>query len=481
MRPTVCAAALLLFVGLFACNANAPSEGSILDLFPDGDTPGDGSGGPLDDLFGEDDDDCAIPCLFGTECVEGECIFPCDPPCADYEECFFGECVRPEGATCSPPCASDEICVGEDDFGVCAPADGCEPPCLEEETCLRSGACAPPGACADDGDCGDEQRCIGGACLDPVDPDDWTPPDAAGVVYRVRVSGVLFDRCCFDLNGDGVIDNALAGFDLVSSLFDGASTEELFDEALTSGDLGYAIDVRPGDEGRADVALLEASPDTDRDGESDSSQAERAQGQAEMYVLRSGFGSFGPLTQFPAARVEEDFLQTSESDLFVRFPGGALLSISDQPVRYHVQRARMEGVIYPESEGWRTVPLATAEQEEIDPAFVGLRFGGAIAAEDIVDVINAQVPDCVCVSDRAGDLLQLEREEGDLVLTCSERVNLQLCLDDEGPCGRLPLLCEALPDASALLPWDVDLDGDGLRDAASVGFLMDIAPTALVR
>jgi hypothetical protein len=55
-------------------------------------------------------------------------------------------------------------------------------------------------------------------------------------------------------------------------------------------------------------------------------------------------------------------------------------------------------------------------------------------------------------------------------------VTLALCIGAEGACGQLPTLCQALPEASQFIPWDIDTDGDGVRDALSVGFRYAVSP-----
>lgn len=454
-----------------ACNQDSDrSDDPIVDLedvFGDLDVGGDGSGGGLFE-DGEGDGTCDFPCLFGTECREGACVIPCDPACADYESCLFGVCVPETGATCSPPCREDEICRGEDE-GICAPADGCEPACAEGETCLRTGACVPDDACDEDDDCGDDQRCVGGACVDPLPADEYAPTGATGVAVEVLVPGVIVDRCCFDFNGDGLDDNALSGFELLSGVLGSDPLEDAFADSLEEGELGYGFDLEETSDGRATLSMVEVSSDLDGDGDPDVDIDEIEDGDATLRVTRGGLGNYGPLTQFPGARWDGETLATSQSEVLLTLPPGALLSLSERPVRYRVQRARARGVFEVDDD-----ELETREEE-------ALEIGGAIAAQDIVDAFNEAVPECVCINDRAPDLIRIEEGEEGLELSCNPRVSLVLCAGAEGSCGQLPVLCETLPDLSGLLPWDVDLDGDGQYDAASIGLRMTIVPATLER
>lgn len=457
-----------VLLGLIACNQDSDRDDEPLidfgDVFGGLDDIGEGSG---DDPFGDGDGDgtCEFPCLFGTVCVEGQCVIPCEPACGPLAECLFGICVPVTGATCSPPCRESEVCRGEEgEPGECVPADGCEPECEDDETCLRTGACVPDDACDEDEDCAEGQRCIGGACVDPVSPDEYAPAGATGVAIEVEVPGVLLDRCCFDFNGDGLDDNALSGFELLSGILGSEPLEEAFASALEDGSLGYGFDLAETSEGRADFAIMDVSVDLDGDGEPDVEIDEIEEGDATLRITRSGLGGFGPLTQFRSARWDGVFLETSQSDLFLTLPPGALLSLDERPARYRVQRARARAAFRIEGSGLESV------DEEL------LEIGGAIAAQDIVDTFNEAVPDCVCVSDDAPDLVRIDEGEEGLMLSCNPRVSLVLCAGAEGACGQLPLLCESLPELSELLPWDVDLSGDGRFDAASIGLRMTVTP-----
>jgi hypothetical protein len=462
----------LLSLTWLGCNAGSDREepGPLLDLSDIGfgldlGQPNDPDGTPP-----EGDGTCDLPCLFGSVCVDGACVFPCEPACAPSEECLFGICIQPTGATCDPPCDADQRCVGDaESDGVCVAADGCEPECDAGFVCQRSGACLAEAACDADDDCGSGQRCVGGACLDPLPPDAWAARGATGFASEILVPGVLLGACCFDFTGDGLPDNALAGFERFSSVLGSEPLEDLYAEMLDDGQVGIGFDLAPTTDGRADFGILDVSADLDGDGEPESDADDRATGDATLRVTRSGLGNFGPLSLFPNAAWDGEILRSGPSDVYLTLPPGALLSLSDQPQRLRVQLARIEGLLATDEGG-----LATLDDEP-------LAFGGAIAATEIVDGINEAIPDCVCVSDNAPNLVRIEESDDGLTLSCNPRVSLVLCAGAEGACGQLPVLCEALPDLSPFLPWDVDLDGDGRVDAASVGLEFVVTPATLAR
>lgn len=190
--------------GGFANNINPQSGGSLKNWFQ--------SCRNSDDcIFGEVCDNryfyCTPSCLtdqqcnpaspqragdakFGSFCVDGECITPCEPPvlCLYDNECPEGEiCVdRPGRAAgesgprstkyCQPGCRTNAQCTGNDrcvdgicqerctSSNQCGPGSGCVGGQCTQIGSICSGTCPPGQSCNSDGRCVQDEICIGPGC-----------------------------------------------------------------------------------------------------------------------------------------------------------------------------------------------------------------------------------------------------------------------------------------------------------------------------
>lgn len=428
------------------------------------------------EAFGEGSGECPTPCLFGTECIDGACTIPCDPACEDGEVCRLGFCVEvePEPVACNPTCGPTERCVG----GVCVPADGCFPPCVLDQLCTASGACVADDACFEDDECAPGDRCIGGACVAPI---DWTPSAATSALVHVELPDVLGpDECCFDFDGDGTPDNALAGLSALFATLGLADIEGGWDEAIADGSMLYVLDFAGlvGATSDIDLGIVPVTNDLNGDGWTDQEFEERAAGDGEYRIERDAVGPYGPETRFPRATLTRGTLDSGVGELTFPLPAGALLAPGDDLVPYTLYGARLAGELQVEDDGVRSreVPLGRRDTAS------SLRVGGAIRAVDWVDTLNLGALRCDCAALGPGQaVFRVAREEGELIVVCDENVVLDACLEAEDDCAALPPLCEALPLVSRFGPWDVDTDGDGFGDAVSVGMRWRIVPATIVR
>lgn len=457
--------AVLVLAALVACSPDR--NGDEGDAFA---IPGLGDGA-------EGDGDCPLPCLFGSECIEGECVIPCDPECDDGQSCVLGFCVEGEfddggdgfGEPCAPACPVDEVCFD----GECEPAE-CEPECGPNQTCTRTGACVDRDACVDDRDCGAE-RCVGGSCVPEIDPATWAPEGPTSYVYYVEMPPALGpDACCFDINGDGEVDNAISALSTALQIVGIADLEGDWFDAIERDLIGYAFvfDGLEGDVSDVDLGVVRVTNDLNRDDWPDQDWEERAAGEGVVEVDRRGITPYGPETRFPRATVRFDRLEAGVSEFVMAFPPDALLATSDAPVYYRIQAARIAGDVQRGDGGvWAG---------DFD-GMPGVAIGGAITVDDWVDTLNIAALECECLGLRGGEsLFSAFRDEGDLVVACEEEIDVEACEEEENACADLPFVCQALPILSRFGPWDIDLDGDGQGDAASIGLRMWMAPVELV-
>ncbi|MFT6395286.1 MAG: hypothetical protein ACJAYU_000028 [Bradymonadia bacterium] len=460
------AAALALSWAAIGCSPDRDEDDAAFAIPGIGGDNGDGQG----------DDTCDLPCLFGSVCIEGECVLPCDPTCDDGDTCVLGFCIEGEfedgpdfDEPCAPACALDEVCFG----GECEPAE-CDPGCAPNQICTRTGACQDRDACADDRECTDG-ACIGGSCVPAIDPATWEPIGPTSYVYYVELPPAVGpDACCFDINGDGEIDNAIATLSTVLAVVGITDIEGDWFGAIEDDKIGYAFafDGLDGEVSDIDLGVIRVHNDRNRDDWPDQEWEERADGEGVFEIDRAGITRFGPETRFPRASVRFGELSAGVSEFVMAFPADALLATSREPVYYRIQDARIDGDLRIDGD---EIWAGDFEDE------AGVAIGGAISAEDWVDTLNLAALGCDCLGFGAGErLFSLERDEGDLIIFCDEDVDLDDCEQEENSCANLPLVCQALPTLSRFGPWDVDLDGDGLGDAASIGLRMWLAPAEIV-
>ncbi len=110
-------------------------------------------------------------CPEGWECVDDQCVDPCDPnPCQPWEECHSGACVDVSCSGIGRSCPSGEYCAGHEcvpdpcaDLD-CEPSDGyCARDC-DAQACTAS--CEPLCLCAPDELCGPEATCEPDPCAE---------------------------------------------------------------------------------------------------------------------------------------------------------------------------------------------------------------------------------------------------------------------------------------------------------------------------
>ncbi len=127
-------------------------------------------------------------CDKGFECVNNECVNPCENVTCEGElYCSNGECVCPEGLKqCGDACIPEAGCCSQEDCSnttVCFNNQCVEPcqavQCSDRETCVGgecvcrdnyvrsvNGNCIEKGLCAADEDCEETQKCESGICVE---------------------------------------------------------------------------------------------------------------------------------------------------------------------------------------------------------------------------------------------------------------------------------------------------------------------------
>ena len=410
-------------------------------------------------------------CVPGEVCDQatGQCVEECVPQCPPGS-CGDDGC----GGSCGG-CAADSVCVN----GVCAP-DPCQPnPCTLPPAAICQGQTAvtwlPEGLCepspygaaphctyqiAGQDSCADQGLvCATGKCVPPGDPTTYDPSPSGSYVTELRVANQQGNPvCCFDLTGDGVIDNALGDLlDTASGLLGGGSgVDEDLSAAIQSGALAMifewkGLDVPPGGPGgtlpeddAVEVNLFQGTGGT-YDGSLD--------GDGTWTVTP---GSFVPGTAQPAGAVGAGSIHLGEADVG---PGNITLPLPLLGVVTDVQiaPAYMAGTTF---WGNNLVGLDV----------VGGKLGGAVPIGAVYAAFNAYVDSsCGCLGLPDG-LISLSAD------------GAGQCNQPTGSCGgsSCDQLAQVCPLVLNMISPDLDVDGDGTYDSLSVGLMFQAVSTNIV-
>jgi len=405
-------------------------------------------------------------CAAGAECYAGQCVTVCVPQC-DGKECGDDGC----GGSCGA-CAAGGQCVD----GACTP-DPCQPnPCTLPPAAVCDGQTArtwePMGVCepspyggaphctylvAGEDSCADQGLvCATGKCVPPDDPTNYEPGPSASYVTELHVANQQGNPvCCFDLDGDGTIDNALGDLlDSASSLLGGASgVDEDLAAAIQSGDLAMifewkGLDVPPGggngtlpEDDAVEVNLFQGSGGT---------YAGSLDGNGTWTVTP---GSFIPGTAQPAGAVGAGSIVLGGAHVG---PGNITLPLPLLGVVTDIQIAPsyMEGTTF---WGANLVGLDVLDG----------KLGGAVPIAAVYAAFNAYVDDmCPCLGLTDGLITPTSDGGGQ----CNEAPGF--CGDSS--CDQLAQIC---PFVVSMIAPDLDVDGDGTYDSLSVGLTFEAVST----
>lgn len=422
---------------------------------------------------------CVPECSAGFFCLAGTCVQECNPTCSPGLLCNENrECVPDPADAGSDADATDVEIPDAQPVDVGTDTDGSAAPDVVEDTETDGSSvwpfdypapeCEGSSECAEDG-----AVCVGGACVAPIAADDYVFDGAYGLVTSFEAPT---DECCFDLDGDGFVDNELAT--LLSALSATGSNDPIAqaDEMLQQGELALIVEAREDLEtSTLGLGLLIGASDLDSDGTSDFTLAEREGGDAVLQIQRSSLGVAGPAIGFPRASIAaEGNVLTTVADFDVSLPlaarcpwrwdtvaplpDGALChQLRPLPLRWFDTRAETDYVI---SDG----TFATGDE--------GLRIGGYIDLAFAADLLNANYNDnCACAGLTDESPLLVVGDDGSrIVIGCSDdfdEASLEACEESQRQCSNIPTFCQQ----SALIGQfaSTDADGDGIRESISFG------------
>jgi hypothetical protein len=285
-------------------------------------------------------------------------------------------------------------------------------------------------------------------CDDPNPPDRCAEDaaektwDVASIVTDLYIEGTA--SCCFDMTGDGSPDNGLGS--LLASVGQLDGLNESVAESIESGDLTIVVEHA----GLTDLAggsftanfWLGERDDT-------ANTIDPAGSNGVMIDPESIDQGTHPTAYLPMGNLADGVVTAG--------PGTVNLAIAIVGLNLNliISNAMIEAEVD-----------AANSSLEAGVALTNGKLGGIVLADDIIAAVNAVASTCTCLA-LEGELLEKDAMGIFQCATpdtagCDENVSEEsTCLTLVDQCALLALL----PDIST----DVDVNGDGLNDAVSVG------------
>ncbi len=375
-----------------------------------------------------------------AEVTPVDVVDPCEPnPCTEPPEelgCTLDRRARTEAATGSGFC---EVVEGQ---------ASCEYP-LELEACGLEAFCSL-GECVE----------VGSYCDFPLDMGPWS----FGVLHRYAGFGEIdpetgdpVDECCFDLNGDGQIDNGFGAMWRSLSTFFPVDLNEWLDERLRSFSASFVSQLWGLPDVRSDV--LVGAHRVDLLGMTGSPATGSPDPFTAVGTIALKETSFISQSVTPRVHVEFELQDGAVTGAY----GVIGFAIGSDLRNAEVTITRAEGQIMLDEEGLGFGGFAVGQP--------GMKFGGLISRAEWLSIWNDHVDSyCTCTTfpeGSSGSAINLE--------TFSCNTPVQTCTEPDPICRAFTsLFCQPLVDIMAA---DIDTDGDTVPDAISAGWWSKSVPT----
>ena len=211
-----------------------------------------------------------------------------------------------------------------------------------------------------------------------------------------------------------------------------------------------------------------ATNDVDGDGEPDDSFGDRARGDGTFQIDGDSIDEYGATLQFNRASRDGDLVEAGPSIFRFPLPFGA----GDDPVELNLtmEQATFQGVVV---EG----PTGVESADEVfrldgeDVTFGGWQLGGIVSLDQIGQLFNDLLADCLCADFDATDPIVTYGEgPTHYVMECAQSPRGGCTADDGAICENVGLICStALPLIPTIGIVDIDSDHSGITDSMSVG------------
>ncbi len=349
----------------------------------------------------------------------------------------------------------------------------------------------PEPECVADDDCAEGQGCVGGGCFDPIAPEDYAFDGALAYARDLWLPTTREEACCFDLDGDGFIDNSLSNLLEACDGRPGATVGALeqLNTFLEYGELALLLHLRgvgPGEDGPVEVAMFTGSNDIDSDGNPDDTWDARRAGDGTYLIDASVFGDYGSNVQYGAAEVTDGVLRTTSAGFAAAwpiyqpcsfrfhesepFPDGSRCR-GEQAQPFETTSTRAEAELRWEGDRLFTADTLTGSGDD-ERTVGGLMLGGYLHLDTFASIMNATYADnCGCVGlGRSDDLIVTGTRNGRYFMECSIAVGdeeLAECNSSQRTCFGIPDFCRLVPVMASFAEHDGD--GDGVNDSVSYG------------
>ncbi|MCA9563487.1 MAG: hypothetical protein KC561_08355 [Myxococcales bacterium] len=381
-----------------------------------------------------------------------------------------------------------------------------------------------------DPECTGNTECRGGQCVAPdFSVEDYftaTNDNTHSYWWRLQLPSELSESsdddidcdngdeepttCCFDLDGDGEIDNGIGDLLGLVSTYLGDSEDPVDINAALQGavDVGTVVLLmdylefnNPGDVEFS--VLVGAFAD---EGTTASDIQMRRDGSGDYFVQESiSFDEFGPQILFGNAQIAGDTLTAGPSNFSLVLPLGEFLSDFgiDLNLALTLRRARISAPVSVEESGVFTEDTTCTDEEGTFEMATG-KLGGLVTVRELLDELDRGLVDiCGAPSECMDGVDQRISWEYDfdgeaLTVTCTAEANAALssCSESESAiCSNMSTVCQFAPtigtiaaqiDAEACVASDsgetCDSDTcectegtDGIADSIGLGIRFSMA------
>lgn len=307
------------------------------------------------------------------------------------------------------------------------------------------------------GGCAPKEVCFDGSCLPSGSPESYAFPDHVTFLDEAAFGGIGDEPpCCFDLDGDGELDNAATElWSTLSSERGGESNvNDRLEQFISGGTMRALLEARGLDPGRSsafELRVLWGARSTDFDAV--------VEGVEGFEILPS---SFVPGTALPRTRLDAvldgEELRVDGGTFRIRMPAG------ERAVWLPIRDVRIEA---------SAAPAETGDALTLEDA----QLGGYLRLADFWASVNDVAERCDCLELGGEPFVDASDPRNP---SCTPTAGAEACEPEDGPeyrrtCQQLAQYCEV---ATWIAPEfaDIDADDDDTPDAISFGLRLHGIP-----